>query len=325
MGTRERSSVVSNFFSSRDILDNPVNRKHIARLKRTSQHPAGYESIVSHMGSANLPEIMAKENVSKIIHLEGPTVWEHTLKTIDVVDEIGLSPEKADELRIIMLYHDVGKPSVIDRPENIKLTEKRKAEGKLLQACIGHADENLDLAREGFRENGIPEEKIEPYVNIIKNHMLIHRLDKIKDKDITLAVMSLGRTDEERRKNLELLEIVSLCDGRGTLKVEIDNGNVKYGNSVLPFDKERMWETYREGKKKIEDQREKERLRVKVKEVFGKEKPGHYFMSLGFEGPEIGKVMKKVERMVEDKHSLPPEEIKKQIDEEFKLLYVKEA
>lgn len=111
-------------------------------------------------------ELMAKTMQGATEHPEGD-VWRHTMMAVDKAVMIAERDSLTDATRLITVLgtfcHDVGKPATLRR------------EGDRITAH-GHAQAGVVPARRWLSSQGFPEDVIEPALNLVRDHMVLHEL-----------------------------------------------------------------------------------------------------------------------------------------------------
>jgi len=232
------------------------NIKTVLELQKTMQQPAGFEEIVENMDSPKeLAPAMREKNIKRVIHSEGPSVWAHCKPAIRLVDFMPISDEKKADLKLIMLYHDLGKttPGMSNRPINRQILQKELGRGKLFQPAFGHAGEKLQDVEAGFRANGISGHKLEVFMTVVKNHMETS-LGEMPGPKLVELFKKFGKNDDEKKEVAELLALVIQLDGNSAIHSQLtEDGEAVVGlkddRTGLNFDN--IWAKYQEGKKQL--------------------------------------------------------------------------
>ena len=231
----------------------PENIRAVLDLQKARQHPEGFEDIVEADSLEKIGKAMKDKNVKQFIHAEGPNVWSHVKFAVKLVDFMNAPEEKKDDLKLILLYHDLGKttPGIENRPLNKDILKKGLEKGKLYQPVSGHASERLNNAEAGFRANGVTGRKLEIFMTVVKNHMETS-LAEMSGTKLVKLFEKFGKNDEERKEVAELLATVVQIDSNAGSRIDLDeNGEpavlFKDNRTGLDFDK--IWERYLEAKK----------------------------------------------------------------------------
>ena len=230
----------------------PENIEAVLELQKILQHPEGSEDITT--GPKNVEELkaaMQRKGIKKVVHFEGQSVWIHTKLAIRLAEFMDIPEGKKADLKLIMLYHDLGKtdPELINRPINIDIARRDKAKGKLFQPKVGHANEKLADIEAGFAANGISGRKLEIFMAVVKNHM--NQLDEIGPVGLVKMFEGFGETDEEKEEAARMLALAQEVDGNATMYAEItDDGEIKSlkKENTTGKDFEKIWEKYLVGK-----------------------------------------------------------------------------
>lgn len=287
----------------------------VANTYRSARQLHGFDDIVENLSQPDkvLIPIMKKHGITEIIHSEGPTVWDHVDRSVQAVDELDVSEKDRNLLKLAMLYHDYGKTIVVHQEENLSRTDERAREGRFHTAMYGHQSEGLDFVESELRKKKLSQKDIEEVLFMVRNHMEF-RLCKEPPKRVADV---LGEEDPYRRLNL--LYYTVWCDARATESIKLEDGKlVKEDMSDrVPEDfVEKAWNIYLPEQANRNEKKKQAEIQQRIKEAFGEEKPGHYFMALGMKGSEIGEAMKRVEKMA--KKGLTPSQIKVKVDKEFR-------
>ena len=231
----------------------PENIQAVIDQQKTMQHPAGFEDIVGNMDDyEKLGPAMREKNIKRVIHSEDPSLWIHVKLAMKLADFMPVSEEKKADLKLIMLYHDLGKttPGMENRPLNRQILEKELKKGKLYQPVAGHAGERLQDVEAGFRANGISGRKLEVFMTVVQNHMETSLAEMPGEKLVKLFE-GFGENDAERKEVAELLALTVQLDGNAAIHVQLsDSGEpaveLKDNRTGLDFDK--IWTRYLEAK-----------------------------------------------------------------------------
>lgn len=228
----------------------PENVQAALDLQKTWQHPEGFEDIVE---SDSLPDIavaMREKGVKQVSHAEGSKLWIHCKLAIKLAELLGIPEEKKADLKLIMLYHDLGKttPGIEQRWENKQIFERERKKGKLYQPARGHALEQGERIEAGFRANGISGKKLETFMTVVRNHMETS-ITEMTGPKLVKMFEKFGETDEEKKETAELLAFVIQLDRNANAKIDLDsNGELanlqKEDKTGVNFDK--IWERYKE-------------------------------------------------------------------------------
>ena len=234
----------------------PENVEAAMDYQATLQHPKGFEEIINNMNNPEeLKKAMQEKGIKKVVHSEGVNVWDHCKAAIKEAETMDIPEDKKEDLKLIMLYHDLGKtyPDIKDRRLNVEILKKElgKERGKLYQPMAGHADERLFEVKDGFRANGLSEHKVEVCTTVVKNHMNGSLLEMSTSKLVKL-IDGFGADEATRKEVVELLVLALLADGNANQHIELmDDGELKFSKNEkkLGMDFDRVWEKYQEGKK----------------------------------------------------------------------------
>lgn len=321
-----------------DIMDTPearasrelaelgleANRENIEAAvsqMRTSQHPEGCSDVVDSLDDPDkLKEAMTRLNVRSIIHSEGRTVWDHARASLQEIDASDMPDILKGDLKLIMLYHDLGKTEVADNPENTEATQKKLAKGELHRSMIGHAEAKNEEMRQGLQANGVEGGRLERFMTVIVNHMKTSLLEQDPKKTVKLFE-SFGQDDAERQEIVRLLTAALQADGNATEHIDLVDGELKYSKNEkkLALDFDAVWKKYEEGRKLIAAEQEKEAKKraddEQERSIFGMKLSEYLTAQRGIPpGPAMGKAMGKVKGILAKNKGLAPEEIRKIID-----------
>ncbi|MFA5107389.1 MAG: hypothetical protein WC497_03645 [Patescibacteria group bacterium] len=300
-----------------------ANRENIAaaqEMQRVPNLPRGYADIEDSLDDLERLRIaMEKAGITSITHSEGKTVWDHTRRCIHELEKLGLPADQNEELRLILLYHDLGKTEAIRFPWNISRTRERAEKGKLQVAMMGHPEARLDDINRSLASNGLAGERLDRAMTVIQNHMRTDLLIMNPVKIVPI-IESFGADDGQRRETLNLLALVIKIDGLGTQYTTLAEGKLSVVHDVEKehFEPEAVWKRYEEGKILAEQAKvEAELCAARAKregEIFGSSLYD-YLITRGFEkGPGMGLVMKRVRDIISKNPDAEPADIKKKID-----------
>jgi hypothetical protein len=298
------------------------NIEAFKELAATRQLPEGYDEIVDNLDNPEkLKEAMEEKEIKTIIHSEGPTVWDHTRLAIEKVKEMDLSDEEEKDLKILMLYHDLGKPEVWQNEQNSTGTKKKLEKGVLQQMMIFHDRAAHDKIRQGFEVNGITGDKLDKFMTVVENHMKTSFLDQ--DPKITVKqVDSFGASEEQRKEVAKMLVAALGLDSEASERVDLVDGELKFSKNEhkkeISFDK--IWKKYEEGQKMMEKEQEKQKAKqVEAefeKSIFNGKLSDYLIKERGVKpGKEMGKIIGKVKGLLKKNRDKSPEEIRKIIDQ----------
>lgn len=298
----------------------PENISAAVEQKNTRQHPEGFEEIFASLDNPNeLKRLMLEKGIKSIIHSEGTSVWDHARKAIE---EAGseCSEEVKKDLKLIMLYHDLGKTVVYGSEQNVAQTQKKLAKGELGQSMIGHPKERLQDIEAGLRVNGVDSRRLKIFMTVIENHMNTSLLEQDVRKTVKLFE-TFGTDDEEREQVVRLLTMVLQLDGNATESISLVDGELKYSKNEkkLKLDFDSVWNKYKEGKQALRDEADKKAAQEAEAafefSIFGKKLPDYVKQDRGVKpGPDMGKAIGKVKALIAARKGDSPEEIKKLID-----------
>ena len=297
------------------------NVEALIEQKKINQHPDGYDKIMNNLDNSDkIKELMQAKQINSIVHSEGSTVWDHVRATIDEINKMEVSEDRKKDLRLIMLYHDLGKTTAGKSEKNAKQTEKKIKKGQLFQTMIGHAKENLDEIKAGFQANGLTGKKLDQFMTVVENHMNTSLLDQDPKKTVKLFE-KFGETEEEKKYVVELLTDVLQADANGTEHIDLVDNELKYSKNEkkLQLDFKSVWGKYEEGLKMIAKEEQKAKKKKEQQEfeksIFGKKMSDYLIQDRGIKpGPDMGKSIGKIKGLMAKNKDLPPEEIKSMID-----------
>jgi hypothetical protein len=232
----------------------PENIQTVLELQKTMQQPAGFGEIVENMDSPEkLAPAMKEKHIKRVIHSEGPTLWAHCKAAARLADFMPVSDEKKADLKLIMLYHDLGKatPGMSNRPINRQILQKELGKGKLFQPAFGHAGEKMQDIEAGFKANGISGHKLDVFMTVVKNHMETS-LSEMPSPKLVELFKKFGKNDDEKKEVVELLALVIQLDGNSAIHSQLtEEGEavieLKDNRTGLNFDE--IWKRYLEAKK----------------------------------------------------------------------------
>lgn len=229
----------------------PENIQAVMDLQKTMQHPEGFERMVETDSLDELRKEMKEKNIKEIIHTEDPSLWIHTKLAITLAGLMDISEEKKADLKLIMLYHDLGKVGMKDTPEIKKIQKKELEEGKLYKVAKGHALARSKDIENGFRANGLEGEKLKFFMRIVENHMET-QLAQMPGHQLVSLFRKFGTDDEKIRDAAELLALAIQVDDNACSQVELRDdgrlGSFKEENKT-GYDFDKIWARYQEAKK----------------------------------------------------------------------------
>ncbi|MGA2417745.1 MAG: hypothetical protein ABSF55_00680 [Candidatus Staskawiczbacteria bacterium] len=230
----------------------PENIKAIVDLQKAMQHPAGYGDIVKSDSLEDIGKAMRKRKIKQVIHIEDASLWIHCKLAMKLVEFLPIPEEKKADLKLIMLYHDLGKVGMKDTQEIRHIQRKEIDRGKLYKVAKGHALERPQDIENGFRANGISGRKLEVFMNVVQNHMETS-LSEMTGPKLAKLFEGFGKTDDERKEVAELLALAIQVDGNACMQVAFNESgelqNPKKENRTgADFDK--IWAKYLEAKEK---------------------------------------------------------------------------
>ena len=196
--------------------------------QKTRQHPEGYDEVLDAVNDpVALARVMKERKITHLVHGEGRTVWDHTKLSLQKVNESDYTDEEKQELRMILLYHDIGKTVVAERKINKDKTQENLEKGKLCQSMIGHQNQlKLDI-RNGFKENGVRGERVlDAYIRVITNHMNIHLTD-MKDVKLAELIDGFGEDVETREEVVRVLLRVIQFDSAASRSIKLEGDEVR--------------------------------------------------------------------------------------------------
>lgn len=302
-----------------------ASRENIEALmeqQKTQQHPAGYEGLLANFDKPDeLKRLMKERSIKSIVHSEGLTVWDHTKSAIREIESMDIPDTEKADLKLIMLYHDLGKTTARQSEKNIEQTKKKLERGELHQAMIGHHKERLSDIEAGFKANGVDEQKLRMFMTVVENHMNTSLLEQDPKKTVKLFE-GFGDNDEERKKVVELLTLVLQVDGNATQHIDLVDDELKYSKNEkkLKLDFDSVWKKYEEGKtilRQEEEKKKKQEAEAALEvSIFGKKLSAYLTQDRGIKpGPDMGKSIGKIKGIMAKNRDLSPEEIRKLIDE----------
>ena len=234
----------------------PENIQAVIEQQKTKQHPEGFEDIVNADSIESVSKAMRGKNIKQFIHAEGPSLWTHSKFAITLAGFLHIPEEKKEDLKLIMLYHDLGKtiPGFANKGENRFILQKELQKGKLYQPVKGHALEKSQEIEDGFKANGISGRKLEVFMTVVKNHMETS-LAEMSGPKLVKLFEGFGKDDIERKEVAEMLTLALQVDSNAGSRLDLsEEGEVvsrKKANTVgEDFDK--IWEKYQQGKKELE-------------------------------------------------------------------------
>lgn len=299
----------------------PENIEALAEQQNTKQHPEGYAEILDQIDNPDeLKKIMQEKSIKSIIHSEGVTLWDHVKAAIQEIESMNISGEEKADLKLIMLYHDLGKTVSVKNEKNIAQTRKKLEKGELDQAMIGHHQEKLGDIETGFKANGIEGKKLQIFMMVVENHMNTSLLEQDPKKTVKLFE-GFGKNNDERREAVKLLTNVLQIDGNATQRIDVIDGALKYSRNdkKLALDFNSVWEKYEEGKKILQQEEQKKKKQEAESNletsIFGKKLSNYLMQDRGIKpGPDMGKAIGKIKGLIAQNKNKAPDEIKSVID-----------
>lgn len=299
---------------------NEANLETVLELMETPQIPEEMAVIFTPEVLGNdrlLLEAMTTHGITRITHTEGITVWDHTKKAIQSLDELGLQAQEAQALKYIILHHDIGKAAVWNKPQNQEKTAERLAAGRVQQSMIGHAETRIDIAEARLAANGYTGEPLEDMVKVIRYHMHTS-LETMDQVNLARFVQSLSDEGARAERILRLLVMFLNIDGRATENVALEDGQLRRQANDLKANMaiETVWARYQEGKQILIERAERERMNALTDQLFAP-KSGlvAYLKMHGINpGPEFGKVRRKIEEILAQHADDAPEQLRALID-----------
>jgi len=321
-----------------DTLDNPevLARKELAELgieanrenveavieqKGVRQHPEGHEDIINSLNDPTaLKAAMERLGIRSVVHAEGTSVWDHAKTAIRRVDSLDLPDALKHELRILMLYHDLGKAEVMDEDQNLKATEKNLKKGILLRNAIGHAEARGGDIRKGLAANGLTGERLETLMTIVRNHMNTSLLEQSPKKTVALFE-TFGSDDDERRETVRLLTTILQIDAQATEHIDLEEGELKYSKNERKsqLDFAAVWAKYEEGLELVHQEAAKQEAKkaeaAREAAIFGGKLSDYLIKERGIKpGPEMGRAVGQVKKLLAEQSDRPPEEVRRLVD-----------
>lgn len=297
------------------------NINALIEQRKTRQHPEGFEELLTNINNPEeLKRLMAEKGIKSIVHSEGASVWDHSKMAIQEIESMPISAETKKDLKLIMLFHDLGKTVSGQNEKNIEQTKKKLEKGELHQTMIGHHKERLSDVEAGFKANGVDGQRLRMFMIVVENHMNTSLLEQ-DTKKLAKLIEGFGENDEERKKVVELLTLVLQVDGNATEHIDLADGELRYSRNEkkLKLDFTSVWKRYEEGKQ-ILQQEEKKKKQQEAEaafeiSVFGKKLSDYLVQDRGIKpGPEMGKAIGKIKGLIAGNKDKTPDEVKKIID-----------
>ena len=300
----------------------PENIGNVIKQIETPQLPEGFDDIYNNLQNAeSLKSAMKEKGISSITHAEGKSVWDHSKLSVKLIDELEIDSEKKKLLKLIMFYHDLGKTDVWNNEQNVKKTNEKKAQGKIMQSMIGHAEAKTDKIADGLKSNGLSGKELDLALLVIKNHMQTS-IPEQDPKKTFLLIESFGTNDEERKNAAELLMMLLQCDGNATQHVDLENEELRYSKNEkkLAINFNSVWSKYEEGKKIVQEEKkaqdEKQKDAEMEKLIFEGKMSDYIIKQRDIKpGPGLGEATKKIKGLIFLNKEKNPKDIRKIIDE----------
>jgi len=301
-----------------------TNRENIEAVvdqMSTRQIQEGYEDLIEAMDNPEeLKAKMEEKGIKRIVHAEGLTVWDHVKATMAEVEKLGLPEEEDKDLKILMLYHDLGKTEAAVSEESQTASKKALKKGRLFTYMMRHASLRGDDITRGLEANGIKGRKLEIFQQVIGHHMETSLLEQDPKKTFNLF-SEFGDTDEDRKEVVALLVQVLHVDGEATQQVELVDGELKYSKNEKKqrLDLPAAWKEYEKGEKIIAAEKAKAEKKAAAdkleKEIFGTKLSVYLIENRGVkQGPEVGKAIGKVKGIIAKNRGKSPQEIREIVD-----------
>ena len=77
--------------------------------KKLSNTPKDIEGILATDDLEEIGKAMREKNITHVIHVEDPSLWIHTKLAMTLAEFLPIEDDKKADLKLIMLYHDLGK------------------------------------------------------------------------------------------------------------------------------------------------------------------------------------------------------------------------
>jgi len=232
----------------------PENVRTVIELQKTKQHPDNYQEILATDDLEKISKAMRDREIKQVIHAEDPSLWIHCKLAMKLAEFLPISEEKKADLKLIMLYHDLGKTKtgLSERSEIQAIQKKELGRGKLYKVAKGHATERPMDIKVRLKANGITGKKLEMFMAVVQNHMETQLAD-LPGKRLAKIFEGFGETDGERKEAAEMLAWVVQVDGNATMHLQFDEqgelAQLKKENTTgKDFDK--IWERYLEAEGK---------------------------------------------------------------------------
>jgi hypothetical protein len=300
----------------------PENIETVLELQRARQHPDGFEDVTAALGSPDeLKRLMQEKGLTSIIHSEGPALWDHVRLALEDIEKQDLPPERKTELKLAMLYHDLGKTTAVHNETNVAQTKKKLAKGELHQSAIGHATERLPDIAAGLRANGADGEQLKTLMTVLENHMNTSLLEQDPKKTVKL-LDGFGANNGEIRRAVELLAAVLQADGNATEHVDLVDGELRYSKNEkkLKLNADAVWAKFEEGRQLLHDEEEKKLTQTAEEhheiEILGMRLSDYLRQVRDMKpGPDLGKAISAVKNTIRANADKTPTEIKGLIDQ----------
>lgn len=300
---------------------NDENLNAVMEQRATLQHPEGFGDVLANLNNPEkLKEIMRDREISSIVHSEGANVWDHAKCAIQEIDSMKIPDEDKNDLKIIMLYHDLGKTVSGDKERSIEKTWEGLKKGEVIMSMIGHHKERLDDIEAGFKANGITGDKLKTFITVVENHMNTSIPDLDPKKTFEL-IDGFGENDDKKKEVVKLLANVLQIDGNAAQKIYLSGDELIYtkNEKKLGLDFSEIWKKYEKGREELRKKQEQEnRKKAEANfeiSIFGKKLSEYLMQDRGIaQGPDMGKATGKIKGIVAANKDRTPAEIKEIVD-----------
>ena len=230
----------------------PENIRTVVELQKANQHPDGYEDILASDDLNEIGKVMKEKNIKHVVHAEDTSLWIHCKLAMKLAEFLPISEEKRADLKLIMLYHDLGKTRTgLSDETEIKMIQKKEIKrGVLYKVAKGHALERSMDIKVRLKANGISGKKLDMFMAVIQNHME-SQLGDLPGEKLAKIFESFEGTEQERKEFAEMLAFAVQVDGNACLHLQFNEENElmqakKENTTGKDFDK--IWEKYLEAK-----------------------------------------------------------------------------
>jgi len=231
----------------------PENIQAVIEQHRTLQQPEEFLGMFETDSPIELSRQMKEREIKRIVHAEDPSLWIYTKLAMTLADFMNISDDKKADLKLIMLYHDLGKVGIKESREIRYVQRKELSRGKLYKVAKWHEGKRSQDIEAGFRANGLSGRKLEVFMTVVQNHMNTS-LSEMSGPKLVELFKGFGKSDEERKQVAELLALTIQVDGNACLQTELcPDGELQSPKEANTTGEDfgKIWAKYLEAKKEM--------------------------------------------------------------------------